>query len=164
MYMFSIDASHSFSDELLFNANAFYRRNKTDSFNGDGTEFSICELGGEDRLLEGLEEDDLEDIGLDDDDLCESQFADGDALETFLNATTVALGEDGEFNIEDLTDELSGSGVLSGEAINNISKRLQKSYGTDMQLSFLGDLFGHNNHLAYWPGVLPRKVRIQFCT
>ena len=147
MYMFSIDASHSFSDELLFNANAFYRRNKTDSFNGDGTEFSICELGGEDRLLEGLEEDDLEDIGLDDDDLCESQFADGDALETFLNATTVALGEDGEFNIEDLTDELSGSGVLSGEAINNISKRLQKSYGTDMQLSFLGDLFGHNNHL-----------------
>ncbi len=147
MYMLSIDASHPFSDSLQLNGNLFYRLNKTDSFNGDGTEFSICELSGADRLVEGIEEDELEDIGLDDDDICNNQFTDTDALETFLNTSAIALGEDGGFNIEDLTGELSGSGILSDEAINNISDRAQESYGTDLQLSFTRDLFGHDNQL-----------------
>lgn len=147
LHMFSMDLSHSFSDTMQLNANGFYRRNKTDSFNGDGSEFAICELGGTDTLIEGIEEDDLEELGLDDDDICESQFADTDALETFLNNTAIALGEDEEFNIEDMTDELEGTGVLSDEAINNTSDRNQKSYGTDIQLSFMNDLFDHGNHL-----------------
>ena len=148
LHMFSGDFTHQFSDTMTLSANGFYRRNKTNSFNGDGTEFAICELGGADTLIEGLEEDDLEDIGLDDDDVCENQFADTDALEAFLNATAMGLGEDEEFNIEDLTDELEGTGVLSDEAINNISDRTQKSYGTDIQMSFLNDLMGHNNNLT----------------
>lgn len=156
LHMFSMDFSHSFSDAIELSGNGFYRRNKTNSFNGDGTEFAICELGGTDTLIEGLEEDDLEDIGLDDDDVCENQFADTDALETFLNNTAMALGEDEEFNIEDLTGDLEGTGVLSDEAINNISDRTQKSYGTDIQLSFLNDLFGRENQLvvglAYFEG------------
>jgi iron complex outermembrane recepter protein len=147
MHMVSMDFSHSFSDEIQYSGNGFYRRNKTDSFNGDGTEFSICELGGTDTLIEGLEEDDLEDLGFDDDDVCENQFADTDTLETFLNAAALAVGEDEEFNIEDLSDELTGTGVLSDEAINNMSDRTQKSYGMDMQMSFLNDLFEHNNQL-----------------
>ena len=148
MHMFSADISHEFSDTMIFNANGFYRRNKTNSFNGDGTEFAICNIGGVDTLLEGIEEDDLEEIGLDDDDVCDNQFADVDALEAFLNATAIAAGEDEEFNLEDLTDELEGTGVLSDEAINNISDRTQKSYGTDLQMTFLNDLFGHNNQLT----------------
>jgi iron complex outermembrane recepter protein len=156
MYMISLDGSHSFSDNIQFNGNAFYRRNKTDSFNGDGSEFSICDLGGTDTLIEGLEEDELEGIGLDDDDVCDNQFADANALESFLNATALTLGEDDGFNIEDFNDDLSGSGVLSDQAINNISDRSQKSYGTDLQMTFLQDLFGHNNLLitgfAYFRG------------
>ncbi|MEX2525690.1 MAG: TonB-dependent receptor, partial [Gammaproteobacteria bacterium] len=151
MFMFSGDISHEFTDNITFSGNAFYRRNETDSFNGDGSEFAVCELGGADALLEGLEEDDLEELGLDDDDVCENQFADADALETFLNNLA---GED-EFNLDSI-DELSGTGVLSDEAINNRSTRVQKSYGTDMQLTFGNDLFGRSNQLivgaAYFMG------------
>ena len=145
--MLSIDGSHDFTDNFKLTANVFYRENKTDSFNGDASEFAVCELGGTDSLLEGLEEDDLEDIGLDDDDVCESQFADAQALEDFLNATAMGMGIDGEFNLEDLTDELSGTGVLSDEAINNVSNRNQESFGTDIQLSFSNDLFDRTNQL-----------------
>jgi outer membrane receptor protein involved in Fe transport len=148
MYMFSMDGSHDFSDTIRFSGNAFFRRNESDSFNGDASEFAECELGGADRLLEGLEEDDLEELGLDDDDVCENQFADEDALEDFLNMTAAGLGEDEEFNIEDLTDELSGTGVLSDEAINNQSTRVQKSRGIDGQFAFLNDLFGRGNQLV----------------
>jgi iron complex outermembrane recepter protein len=146
MFMLSLDGSHSISDDIQVSGNAFYRRNKTDSFNGDGSEFSVCGVGGADVLLEGLEEDDLEEIGLDDDDICDSQFADVDALETFLSTTAMGLGED-EFNLEDLSDDLSGSGILSDQAINNISDRNQKSHGADLQLAFSGDMFNHNNLL-----------------
>lgn len=142
MVMFSADANHDFTDNITFSGNTFFRRNKTDSFNGDGSEFAVCELGGSDRLLEGLDEDDLEELGLDDDDVCENQFADAGALETFLN--NLAGGD--EFSLDDI-DELSGTGILSDEAINNRSNRVQKSYGTDMQLMFSNDLFGRSNQL-----------------
>jgi outer membrane receptor protein involved in Fe transport len=148
MYMFSMDGSHAFTDTIKFSATGFYRRNESDSFNGDASEFAVCELGGTDSLLEGLEEDDLEEIGLDDDDVCEDQFADADDLEDFLNMTAAGLGEDEEFNLEDLTDELSGTGVLSDEAINNQSTRVQKSRGVDGQFAFLQDLFGRGNQLV----------------
>jgi iron complex outermembrane recepter protein len=147
MFMLSLDGSHSISDDIQVSGNAFYRRNKTDSFNGDGSEFSVCGLGGTDVLMEGLEEDDLEEIGLDDDDICNNQFADVDALETFLTTTATALGEDDEFNLEDLSADLSGSGILSDQAINNISDRNQKSHGADLQIAFSGDIFNHNNLL-----------------
>ncbi|MCH7696748.1 MAG: TonB-dependent receptor [Proteobacteria bacterium] len=156
MFMLSIDGNHTFSDNLGFSANAFYRKNNTDSFNGDGSEFSECQIGGTNRLLEGLEDDDLEALGLDDNDVCADQFADADALETFLNNTAVALNVDEEFNIEDLTGELSGSGVLADAAISNISDRSQQSYGTDLQFTFMHDLFDRNNQLivgfAYFNG------------
>jgi outer membrane receptor protein involved in Fe transport len=148
MYMFSLDGSHDFSETVKFSGTGFFRRNKSDSFNGDASEFAECELGGSDRLLEGLDEDDLEEIGLDDDDVCEDQFADADALEDFLNLTAAGLGEDEEFNLEDLTDDLSGTGVLADDAINNQSERVQKTRGFDGQFAFLNDLFGRGNQLV----------------
>jgi len=154
--MLSIDGSLDITAKVKLTANAFYRENKTDSFNGDTSEFSMCEFGGADSLLDGLDNGDLEEIGFDEDDVCESQFADAEALEDFLNATAMAMGFDGDFNVEDLTGELSGTGVLSDEAINNVSNRNQKSYGTDMQLSFSNDLFKRSNQLilgvAYFAG------------
>ncbi|MGI9228736.1 MAG: TonB-dependent receptor, partial [Gammaproteobacteria bacterium] len=164
LIMFSIDGNHNFSDTIKLSGNAFYRQNNTDSFNGDGTELSLCEWStGATGLLDGLEEDDLEEFDLDDDELCDEQYADADALQTELNRLVMQAGEDEEFDLEDLIaeDELSGDlANLPDEdavlAINNQSDRKQKSYGTDIQLSFLGDLFGNSNSLvagiAYYNG------------
>ena len=149
LHMFSLDGAHSLTGDIALNGNAFYRRNETHSFNGDASEFVVCELGGRATLLEGIEEDDLEELGLEADDLCDGRFADAGALETFLNATAAASGDGAEFNVEDLSDELSGTGVLAEEAINNTSDRVQKSYGSDLQLSYRPDLFDRPNQLIF---------------
>ena len=157
MDMFSVDFSHAVSSAISFSGNIFYRQNDTTSFNGDGSEFGICEFAGMDSLIDGLEEDDLEELGLDDDDICESQFADADGLEDFLNTTAMTLGIDEEFSIEGFeSDELSGTGLLADEAINNLSNRSQESTGADFQWTFLGSFFGYEGQLvvggAYFNG------------
>ena len=142
MTMVSLDFAHNVSSGISFSGNFFWRENDTDSFNGDGTEFAVCEFAGGTDLIEGLEEDDVEELGIDDDDLCEGQFADADALEDFLNDLAMGLGEDEEFNIEGFEDdELSGTGILSDEAINNISNRVQESFGGDFQWTLRGTFF-----------------------
>ncbi|HLU05007.1 MAG TPA: TonB-dependent receptor [Woeseiaceae bacterium] len=148
LYMLSLDGSHRVRDDITFSGNVFYRRNETDSFNGDASEFLVCQLGGADALLEGLEGDDLEELDLEQEDICGGQFASAADLETFLNDAAVGAGEDPEFNIEDLTSELSGTGELSGSAINNSSTRIQRSYGSDVQLAFDRDLFDRDNQLV----------------
>jgi len=167
MHMFTLEATHDFSETVEFAGNAFYRKNETDSFNGDGSEYLECDLDGGAFLIEGLEEDDLEMLGLDDDDVCEDNVLGGGApigpppgivvtdpesLEDALNALS---GED-EFNIDDLTDEVSGTGILTGEAINNQSNRDQETYGTDMEITSTGDWFGRENYFvggfAYFKG------------
>jgi iron complex outermembrane recepter protein len=157
MDMFSVDFSHEVSSAISFSGNMFYRQNDTVSFNGDGSEFGICEFGGMDSLIDGLEDDDLEELGLDDDDICESQFADADGLEDFLNTTAMAMGIDEAFHIEGFeSDELSGTGLLADEAINNLSNRSQESTGADFQWTFLGNFFGYEGQLvvggAYFNG------------
>ncbi len=157
MTMVSLDFSHEVSSGVSFSGNFFWRENDTDSFNGDGTEFAVCEFAGGAGLIEGVEEDDLEELGLDDDDLCEGQFADADALEDFLNDFAMDLGEEEEFNIEGFEDDdLSGTGILSDEAINNISNRVQRSAGADFQWTFTGNYFGYDGQVvlggAYFQG------------
>ena len=147
MYMLSVDGSHRINDDVVLSGNLFYRRNETDSFNGDASEFLVCRLGAADALLEGLEADDLEEIALEQEEVCEGQFASAADLETFLDNTAAGLGEDDDFNVEDLTSDLSGSGILSDSAINNTSTRVQQSYGSDAQLTFSGDLFSRANQL-----------------
>lgn len=146
MQMLSVDFAHEISSTTSFNGNLFYRRNKSHSFNGDGSEFAVCEFTGGNAILEGLEEDDLDEIGLDDDDICEGQFANADDLEDFLNLTGAPFGED-EFNLEDLSDSISGTGVLSDEAINNQSDRIQETSGFDFQWTLLPRFFGYSNQL-----------------
>ncbi|MBC59165.1 MAG: hypothetical protein CMQ35_00910, partial [Gammaproteobacteria bacterium] len=157
MNMVSFDFSHEVSSSISFSGNIFHRENDTDSFNGDGTEFGICEFGGIDTLIEGIEEDDLEELGLDDDDICKSQFGNVNDLEDFLNITAMDMGEDEEFEIEGFeADELSGTGILSDEAINNLSNRNQESTGADFQWTYLGNFFGYEGQLvlggAYFNG------------
>ena len=75
MQMASFDYEHEVSANISFGGNIFYRKNKTDSFNGDGSEFAVCSLGGMPQLLDEIEEDDLEELGLIDSDICNNQFA-----------------------------------------------------------------------------------------
>ena len=150
MDMVSLDFSHEVNSYISFSGNIFHRENSTDSFNGDGSEFGICEFGGMDALIEGLEEDDLEELGLEDDDICDSQFNGTEALEEFLNMTANKMNSDDEFNIELFdTNELSGTGILSDNAINNFSQRIQKSTGADFQLTILSTYFGLDNQLVF---------------
>ncbi len=156
MQMLSLDFNHDISANISFGGNLFYRKNKTVSFNGDGSEFAVCALGGVDQLIEGLEEDDLQGLGLDEDDICDSQFANGDALEDFLNLTAMLAGEEEEFNIQSFEGELSGTGLLSDEAINNLSDRSQESTGADFQWTLRGNFLGYSSQLiagaAYFKG------------
>lgn len=156
MQMLSFDYAHDVSADISFGGNFFWRQNKTDSFNGDGSEFAVCGIGGLPQLLEGIEEDDLEEIGLDDDDICANQFATSDALEDFLNQTAAMMNSDDVFNLENSTDEVSGSGILSDDAINNISDRNQESVGADFQWTVRGNFLGYDSQLiaggAYYRG------------
>ena len=149
MTMMSLDFAHEVSASINFSGNLFWRENDTDAFNGDGTEFAVCEFTGGDSLIEGLEEDDVEELDIDDDDLCEGQFSDAEALEEFLNSRASSLGEDEEYNIEGFEgDDLSGSGVLADDAINNISNRVQQSFGGDFQWTFRGTVAGYDGQLV----------------
>lgn len=90
MDMASVDFSYQLSENASFSGNAFFRRNLTHSFNGDGSEFSI----------------------------------------------------------EDLEEEaLSGTGILSDEAINNLSDRRQETSGADFQWTINTNLFGYNSRI-----------------
>lgn len=147
--MTSLDFAHEVSASISFSGNLFWRENDTDAFNGDGTEFAVCEFAGGDGLIEGLEEDDVEELGIDDDDLCEGQFSDAEALEGFLNNLASSLGEDEEYNIEGFEDdELSGTGVLADDAINNISNRVQQSFGGDFQWTLKGTFAGYEGQIV----------------
>ncbi|HAU09008.1 TonB-dependent receptor [Gammaproteobacteria bacterium] len=153
LLMAALDFAFELTPTQTLSGNLYNRRNTTDAFNGDGSEFGVCNFGGRPTLIEALEDDDLEEIGLDDDDLCDNQFASADALEDYLNT----LGSDDEFNLEDFTDDLSGTGRLSDEAINNISRRTQRSRGIDLQWSNTSPVAGFDNQLivggAYFRGL-----------
>jgi len=153
MHMLSLEGTHMFDPDIQLSGNAFYRGNKTNSFNGDASEYEVCELGVP-TLIEGLNDEGLEALGLQSADVCSGQFALIDLLEDFLNLTAVGLGRPAEFSLGDLTDDLSGSDVLADEAINNSSDRDQDSFGANLQLTFLHKLFEHENHLVIGLGYL----------
>ena len=46
MYMFQLQGDHWMSDSWQIAGNAFYRKNETDTFNGDGTEYEDCGPNG----------------------------------------------------------------------------------------------------------------------
>lgn len=155
MNMINVDASHFLSNGIQLSGNAYWRENKTNSFNGDGSEFELCEYyGGAQSLFE--EADDIEDaledqLGIELDDICEGEvdtITSFDELESFIETEAALAGLDAEaFELEDIIDELSGSGTISDEAINNISQRRQESTGFNGQIVFNEDFFGADNHL-----------------
>lgn len=156
MTMLSVDGSHFLSEGLQLAGTVFWRENQSDSFNGDGSEFELCEYsGGAQSLFEEAEEAEealADDLGIELDEVCEggnpaiTSYAD---LESYIEDRAMQFGYDPEdYEIEDATDDINGSGILSDEAINNISDRNQESQGFDFRLSSLADIGGLDNHLT----------------
>ena len=146
---FTLNGEHLLVEGVKLATTGYYRDVKTSSFNGDTADLLACGLGDGDFLLEGLAEDKLETLGLNNDDICQNNALGAlnpAALETALNA----LLEPGDepFNLDDLTPSLTGSGIIGDSAINNLSSRKLKSYGLDVQNSFERALFGHDNYLV----------------
>ena len=156
LQMISLDFAQEVSADISFGGNIFYRQNKTDSFNGDSSDFSVCELGASEQLIDGLETNALELLGLDNNAICDNQFNDVDALEAFLNQSSFLLHAEEEFNLESFSGELSGTGVLSDQGINNLSNRDQNSTGADFQWTLTGTFLGYSSQLiaggAYYKG------------
>lgn len=156
MDMITLDSTHFLSPEIQFVASGFWRKNRTSSFNGDASEYGLCQYaGGEQSLFEDFEE--LEEslqaeLGLDLDDICTGEE---DAINNLMDLNALIAqqalnaGLDPEdFEPEDISGDLSGTGLLSDEAINNLSKRRQEMQGFDSKLIFTRDLFGRPSQLS----------------
>ncbi|MDX1491942.1 MAG: TonB-dependent receptor [Pseudohongiellaceae bacterium] len=165
MQMLNLKSSLRLSESIAVSSVAFRRENTTDSFNGDGSEFESCQyFGGQQSLFE--EADDVEDrladqLGIALDSICEgnddsvTSFAE---LEFLIEQRANGLGLEAEdFELEDIIEELSGDGVISDDAINNISRRKQRSEGFSTQLEVSDRLIGLPNEfvlgVAYFRGV-----------
>jgi len=156
MQMVALEGWHQLRQGLRVSGSVNWRQNQTHSFNGDASEYEICRFsGGSQALFE--ESDELEDaledllaIGLDD--ICEGEdpaISDFAALEGFIESRALAQGLDPEdFEPDNLSEALSGSGVLSDEAINNISNRRQTSRSFSGQLELTDALFKRPNQLV----------------
>lgn len=113
-----LEGSDRIGANLFLAGNAFYRNLNTDTFNGDGTIFEECGIGDEEYLVE----EDFED-------------EDGDGECSGADEYRLVFDPAGnpiEAELDD--DELN--------AINNIGRRKQQSYGASVQLAHRLDL-GH---------------------
>lgn len=138
MIFVQAQGEHWLSDLTQISGNAYYRRNETDTFNGDGTEYEECDTTTGEFLIEIEDEDD---IGTPGNVQC-------DGTETLA---TVDAFPDVEV-IEDQNGNPIAAENAAGDENNglqNRSDRVQESYGGTLQSVYLGDLFGKENQLIY---------------
>ncbi len=121
-----VEGSRKLSDALQIAGNVFYRDIDTDTFNGDGTIFEECDIDGEEFLVE----DEFIDVNQDGE--CSSD--DDDDIEQVLDL-------DGEPIAAEVDDE-------ELNAINNIGRRRQESYGASAQLGLHSSALGGENDLT----------------
>ncbi len=160
----SLTTRHNLKRSGEITANLFYRENKTDAFNGDGSEFTLCQFDGTPSLLNELDEDDLDELALTIDDLCRDQFSSFEQLEIHLDQLAQSAGT-APPELTDLTDQLSGSGRLSDQAINNLSNRNQISRGFDIQWTLEPEIFGRINRfitgISYFRGTSSFNAKLE---
>ena len=113
-----LEGSRTLSDTLRISGNAFYRQLNTDTFNGDGTVFEACELDDGEFLVE--------------------------------EGHCPAAGDDDSRPVLDLEGEPIPANIDGSElnAVNNIGRREQESYGGSAQLGVQAPLFGRENNLT----------------
>lgn len=121
-----LEGSRKVSDALQIAGNLFYRDIDTDTFNGDGTIFEECDIDGAEFLVEE------EFIDLNEDGECSAPEDAG--IEQVLDLN----GEPIEAEVDD--QEL--------DAINNLSRRRQESYGASAQLALHSRVLGGDNDLT----------------
>lgn len=133
-----LSGRHRLSDSLMLAGNAYYRDIDTDSFNGDGTIFEECEFGDDEFLVE----EEFEDV--DGDGECTSGIDDDIELVRDMNGDPIPA----ELDDEEL------------DAINNIGRRKQESYGASLQLTWSSEWAGRPNDLTF--GVSLNEGRTSF--
>jgi iron complex outermembrane recepter protein len=148
MHAVTIDGSHEFTEQVTVVANGFYRKVETSSFNGDASDFAECSLNNGSFLLESLEEEALGALGFDVEEVCEANVLGADDVADLEDDLNALAGDPEAFNLEDLTPDLSGTGILEDAAINNRSTRAQAAYGTDAQAVFTQPLFARENYFV----------------
>jgi iron complex outermembrane receptor protein len=116
----NLQGTFEVSPAVRLSGNIYYRDIDTDSFNGDGTIFEECEFGDDEFLVE----EDFEDLN--GDGKCSS--ADDDDIQLVFDPS----GNPIEAEIDD--EELN--------AINNISRRKQRSHGASLQMAIGTELGG----------------------
>lgn len=155
MQMLALSARHTLTPALQISTNLYWRDNRTHSFNGDASEFERCDFaGGEQALFEEADEieDALEDaLDLSLDAICagtDSRFQNYADLVSEIERRAQAAGlNPSDFKIDNITDELSGTGILADAAINNRSQRRQRSRGFGVQATLTEPLAGKTNQL-----------------
>jgi outer membrane receptor protein involved in Fe transport len=120
LQMVSLNGSHWINEDTLLSGNAYYRSSDRSTFNGDGSELVAYDPS---TGLVLAEQDEIE--AFEDAEITLADFLD-DAVE---DADTLGFAED-DF-----------------VALNNTSETEQDSYGLGLQMTFLDDLFGKENHL-----------------
>ena len=132
MRMVELQATHFLTDTIELNSNMFYRNNKTDTFNGDGSEFEECEINGDELLVEFESSND-----------CESSYS------------ILSIAQFEALDVGEIVEDQNGNNVAAENAnnternaISNISNRQQRSFGGTLQAVFSNDLFGNTNTLV----------------
>lgn len=121
-----LEGSRKLSAGLELAGNVFYRKIDTDTFNGDGSIFGECDIGGEEFLVE----DEFDD-----------QNGDGECSSDQDDDIELARDLNGEPIPAELDDEALN-------AINNIGRRKQESYGASAQLALHSEVLGGGNDLT----------------
>ena len=155
MQMLALSARHRINSNLEVSSNLYWRENRTLSFNGDSSDFERCDFaGGEQALFEEVDEieDALEEsLGLSLNTICagmDSRFGSFSALKSEIEKRALAAGLNPEdFEIDNVTDDLSGTGILADDAINNHSQRRQRSRGFGVQVTSNEPFAGKTNQL-----------------
>ncbi len=132
MKMVILDGTHWFNETVLLSGNVFYRDIDTNAFNGDGTEFEVCDVAGEEILV-----DDFEDL-------------DGDDECTAVDNFNIVLDQDGNLFLN----------AADFDAINNIGALQQESRGGSLQQTILKRLFGRENRFIF--GAAYQKGEAEF--
>lgn len=165
MNMLDLEFSHLLTDSVQLAGNTFKRKNTTDAFNGDSSEFEDCQYaGGEQSLFE--EADEVEgalntDLGINLGQICEGEDPDirnFDELEALIESQANMAGLDPEdFELEDISGDLSGTGVITDDAINNSSRRKQTSVGFNGQITLTEAVYSRPNLLILGFGYFDGK-------
>lgn len=112
--MTSLSFKHWRDSNTQLSLNLFYRRNTTNSFNGDGSEFEQCDL----------------------------------PLDAFLCAEEEQEDQQAEEEFELVEDQFGNTVASDFDAINNRSRRVQKTWGGTAQVYLNRAWFGATHHVT----------------